>query len=86
MKKIACLVSIIMFIWVGNIWAEDAKTVETRLLAKSSVSWDGQRLPEYPPGIPEISIVKVKIPPGSKLQFHKHPVINAGCYCRVNLP
>ncbi len=51
-------------------------TVET--LAKSSASWDGQALPAYPRGQPEITILRIRIPPGTRLPVHKHPVINAG--------
>ena len=32
----------------------------------------------YPKGEPEITILRIKIPPGSLLPLHKHPVINAG--------
>ena len=48
------------------------------VLAKSTTSWDGSNLPHYPNGKPEISILKITIPPGAELPLHKHPVINAG--------
>ena len=35
-------------------------------------------LPSYPKGQPEITILKVIIPPKTKLPVHEHPVINAG--------
>jgi quercetin dioxygenase-like cupin family protein len=57
----------------GNL---NSVVVET--LAKSSKSWDGESLPEYPQGKPEVTILRIKIPAGAKLEIHNHPVINAG--------
>ena len=47
-------------------------------LARSSRSWDGAPLPPYPAGQPEISIIRITIPAGTRLATHYHPVINAG--------
>ncbi|MDD5432495.1 MAG: cupin domain-containing protein [Candidatus Omnitrophica bacterium] len=54
-------------------------------LAKSSVSWDGALLPAYPKGQPEITILRIVIPPGGTLVKHKHPVINAGVLTKGKL-
>lgn len=51
--------------------------VQTVVLAKTISSWDGTRLPDYPAGTPEITILRISIPPGVQLPRHKHPVINA---------
>lgn len=58
--------------------AQDGNSVEVKELAKSSVSWDGTPLPEYPKGKPEVTILRISIPPGVNLPLHRHPVINAG--------
>lgn len=58
--------------------AGNLKYSEVKTLAKSSVSWDGQSLPNYPKDKPEITILRIKIPAGAKIDMHKHPVINAG--------
>ncbi|MFA6930871.1 MAG: cupin domain-containing protein [Lentisphaeria bacterium] len=47
-------------------------------LAKTSRSWDDSLLPAYPSGQPEVTILRLTIPPGTKLEKHFHPVINAG--------
>lgn len=52
--------------------------VRVEKLMQTTQSWNGDELPVYPDGKPEISILKVIIPPHSKLALHKHPVINAG--------
>ncbi len=62
----------------NNAAAEDINAVHTDVLAKTGLSWDGNRLPNYPKGSPEITILRIKIPPGAQLVQHMHPVINAG--------
>ncbi|MHB8790942.1 MAG: cupin domain-containing protein [Desulfobulbaceae bacterium] len=47
-------------------------------LVKTSHSWDGNSLPAYPQGQPEITILRISIPAGTRLHTHSHPVINAG--------
>ncbi len=47
-------------------------------LTKTTRSWNGDPLPEYPKGQPEITILRISIPAGTKLHTHRHPVINAG--------
>lgn len=61
-----------------NVLAEDVIAIQVDVLAKTSLSWDGSRLPDYSKGTPEITILRIKIPPGAQLPPHKHPVINAG--------
>lgn len=68
----------IVFILSGSLWADDASNVIVETLAKSGSSWDGEVLPAYPEGRPEITILRIKIPAGAELQMHEHPVINAG--------
>jgi quercetin dioxygenase-like cupin family protein len=62
----------------GTVPAEEANAIRVDVLVKTSSSWDGSPLPEYPKGTPEITILRIKIPPGVQLPLHKHPVINAG--------
>ena len=58
----------------------DSETEELKVetLLQTTQSWDGSELPSYPDGKPEISILKVSIPPHSELDLHKHEEINAG--------
>ena len=62
----------------GHGWALDAGTVSVDVLAKSTSSWNGATLPSYPTGQPEVTILKISIPPHVQLPLHQHPVINAG--------
>lgn len=47
-------------------------------LVKTTQSWNGAPLPAYPEGRPEVTILRISIPAGSRLETHRHPVINAG--------
>lgn len=47
-------------------------------LVNTTQSWDGEVLPSYPHGQPAITILRISIPPGTQLETHRHPVINAG--------
>ena len=46
-------------------------------LANSSRQWDGNQLPNYPEGQPQIKVLRITIPAGVTLPWHYHPVINA---------
>lgn len=59
--------------------------IEVTTLAKSTKSWNDASLPEYPEGNPEVTILKIVIPPKTKLNWHKHPVINAGVLLKGEL-
>jgi quercetin dioxygenase-like cupin family protein len=61
---------------VGSAWADDQVVVD--VLTKTGASWDGRVLPAYAEGRPEITILRIKIPPGAQLPLHRHPFINAG--------
>ena len=54
-------------------------------LVKTTQSWDGNVLPAYPQGQPEITILRINIPAGARLETHHHPVINAGVLTRGQL-
>jgi len=58
--------------------AQEENKIDVEVLIKSNKSWDGENLPNYANGKPEISILKIVIPPGIELPLHKHTVINAG--------
>jgi quercetin dioxygenase-like cupin family protein len=57
---------------------EDGPAAEVETLARSTSSWDGARLPDYPRGRPEVTILRIRVPAGTRLPLHHHPVINAG--------
>jgi quercetin dioxygenase-like cupin family protein len=84
MKKIVFGIFAIIFSFI-TACAGNVNNVVVEQLAKSSKSWDGEALPEYPQGRPEVTILRIKIPAGAKLEIHNHPIINAGVLLKGEL-
>jgi quercetin dioxygenase-like cupin family protein len=84
MKTVICGICFILSL-TSNVWTQELNNVKVEVLAKTSSSWDGSSLPEYTKGKPEITILKVIIPPKTQLPLHKHSVINAGVLLKGNL-
>ena len=72
------VIGICLFLLWNHLWARDANPASVDVLAKASTSWDGEALPDYGRGTPEVTILRIVIPPKVQLPLHKHPVINAG--------
>ncbi len=85
MKKLLLGTFLIFCIAVNSYALEDHNNASVETLAKSTISWDGSALPEYPKGTPEITILRIEIPPKCKLPVHRHPVINAGILTKGEL-
>ena len=66
--------SLLCFAAVEN--ASSSIRVET--LIQSTSSWDGTPYTAYPAGQPQITILKITIPPYSTMKWHSHPMPNAG--------
>ncbi|MFO7600021.1 MAG: cupin domain-containing protein [Candidatus Desulfacyla sp.] len=81
--RILATLSLILFLQPGcalvrtSAEAKEASPV-VKELVKTTHSWDGKVLPAYPKGQPEITILRIRIPAGTRLDTHSHPVINAG--------
>ena len=86
MKKTLYVIWLVLLL-SNPICAKDTNNInaDVSVLAKSSLSWDGETLPNYPVGKPEITILKITIPPKTFLPLHKHPVINAGVLTKGKL-
>lgn len=57
---------------------DNVATVQRLELKRTSQSWDGAALPDYPEGKPELVVTRYIFPVGSRLPWHHHPVINYG--------
>lgn len=57
--------------------SEYSDKIESVTLLKTTKSWDGTLYSSYPSGQPEISVLKISVPPNKALDWHKHSVINA---------
>lgn len=58
--------------------ADNEPQVQTTELLRTSQSWDGAELPDYPQGRPVLVARKYVFPAGQRLDMHYHPVINFG--------
>ncbi len=77
MKSIICGICL-SFLPLCFAYAKDTNKIEVEVLTKTISSWDGEELPSYAKGKPEISILRIVIPAGTELPLHKHSMINAG--------
>ena len=77
MRK-AVVVVFLSLLLSGPSWAADGNGVVSTVVSKGTSSWDGAPLPSYEKGQPEITILRITVPPGTSLNLHKHPMINAG--------
>lgn len=64
-------------------WAADSPAVKTGsakadILVKSQASWNNKPYTQYPAGRPELTVLKLTIPPNTALPWHQHPYPNAG--------
>lgn len=50
--------------------------VEKKILLKTDHSWDGNVYHAYPGGMPEITLLKVDVPPAHLLSWHYHACIS----------
>jgi quercetin dioxygenase-like cupin family protein len=58
-------------------YARDSR-VKVEQLLQTTHSWDGTAYAGYVSKQPEITILKISIPPNTTLDWHQHPMINAG--------
>jgi quercetin dioxygenase-like cupin family protein len=65
---------------LSGIYAEaqdHAATIQVEKLTDTTSSWDGKPYNAYPSGQPEVSILKITIPPHTTMKWHTHPMPNA---------
>lgn len=64
-------------------WLVQASTVaaepevQVEQVLQTTGSWDGSRYTGYPSGQPQVTVLKITIPPHSTLHWHRHPMISA---------
>ena len=52
--------------------------IKTTELIRTSQSWDGAMLPNFPQGQPELRVIRLDFPVGAKTGWHHHTVVNYG--------
>lgn len=51
--------------------------VQTDVLIKSDTAWNGTTYEPYAGGVPELTVLRMTIPPHTTLSWHTHPMPNA---------
>jgi quercetin dioxygenase-like cupin family protein len=77
MRLLAITMLAFIFCHVGNAVGENQAAIQSEALLRSSSSWDGDPYTAYPAGRPELSVLKITIPPHTQLKWHTHPMPNA---------
>jgi quercetin dioxygenase-like cupin family protein len=65
--------------WPFSARAQSAATqsqVKVEQLLQTAQSWDGVKYAAYPTGQPQVTLIKISIPPHTILDWHRHPMIS----------
>lgn len=57
--------------------ARAQSSVKVKTLIQTTHSWDGTAYKHYPAGQPQITVLKITIPPHTVLKWHTHPMPNS---------
>jgi quercetin dioxygenase-like cupin family protein len=52
--------------------------VSVNQILQTTQSWDGSSYAGYPTGQPQVTVLRITIPPNTKLHWHRHPMISVG--------
>src|SRR5260221_7265119 len=47
-------------------------------MLQTTQSWDGTNYKSYSTGQPQLTVLRIKVPPNTALHWHHHPVISVG--------
>jgi quercetin dioxygenase-like cupin family protein len=50
--------------------------IKVEQVLQTTQSWDGTPYTSYPAGQPQVTVLKITIPPNTALHWHRHPVIS----------
>ncbi len=57
---------------------EPPSTITSKTLLQSTGGWGGTAYKSYPTGEPQLTVLKITIPPHTTMQWHTHPIPSAG--------
>jgi quercetin dioxygenase-like cupin family protein len=80
-KKLIHLITLSGLCWFFSLTSESYAhdpEIKVEQLLQTTRSWDGTRYAGYLSGEPQITILKITVPRNTALDWHQHPMINAG--------
>ena len=75
--KLLAILAVVLLLVPSYAPGREPQTEVTQVL-QTTGSWDGTQYGPYPTGQPQITVLKIRIPPNTSLPWHHHPVISAG--------
>jgi quercetin dioxygenase-like cupin family protein len=78
MKKLSGIWLAVAVFWSGAASAQTTATAHKDVLLQADHAWNGMAYSRYPAGRPQLTTLKLTIPPHTALPWHHHPVPNAG--------
>src|SRR5215471_3218456 len=61
----------------GSFEQDRQPSVQSRILLRSSSSWDGEPYRSYTSAQPELSVLRITLEPHTQLEWHSHPMPSA---------
>jgi quercetin dioxygenase-like cupin family protein len=71
------LLAILSIWWFPAALSAGEPEIKVEQVLKTTRSWDGSTYISYPSGQPEVTVLKITIPPNTALHWHRHPMISA---------
>jgi quercetin dioxygenase-like cupin family protein len=81
MKKYLAFLSVL---WISSFWLSPTllrarePQVQVEQILQTTQAWDGTQYAGYPTGQPQLTVLRIKVPPNTALHWHHHPVISVG--------
>jgi quercetin dioxygenase-like cupin family protein len=78
-RRLKRTASILVFsTMVHSMKAQDTcRCVQSKVVLQTTFSWDGSVYQSYPHDAPQLTVVRISIPPRTTLNWHQHPSPNA---------
>jgi quercetin dioxygenase-like cupin family protein len=52
--------------------------IKVEQILQATQSWDGVAYTKYPTGQPQLTVLRITVPPNTTLHWHRHPMISVG--------
>src|SRR5277367_956689 len=76
LRQVIMISSLLWMIAASQTMAGNPHIAVSQVL-QTTRSWDGNKYSRYVTGQPQITILKISIPPNTALDWHEHPMISA---------
>jgi quercetin dioxygenase-like cupin family protein len=72
---LSALVSLLFWLSPTQLGAREPQ-IEVEQVLQTAQAWDGSPYTRYPAGPPQLTVLRITIPPHTALHWHHHPVIS----------